>query len=104
MRDSQVLKRDDAYMSVSAAVDEVRRSIHKISRSQAWDIEGAAPFPMELLPMLQDANRILSRVQANVRAHAEAHVWPAKAMHVQRERIGDAFTTTAATAEAATHG
>ncbi|GAB1344990.1 hypothetical protein MASR1M101_41170 [Gemmatimonas sp.] len=104
MRDSQQLKRDDAYMSVSAAVDEVRRSIHKISRSQAWDIEGAAPFPLELVPMLQEANRLLSRVQAKVRAHAEAHVWPARAMHVQRERMRDAFTTTAATAKPSAHG
>ena len=104
MRDSDTLRRDDATMSVSNAVTEVRKAIEKVARSQAWDIEGAVPFPVEVLPLLQDASRLLSRVHANVRAHAQAHVWPARAMLIQRERITDAFTTTTTTAEASAHG
>jgi hypothetical protein len=100
MRDSVLLRRDDASCNTTTAVQQTRIAIEKVARSQTWDIEGAAPFPMDVLPLLQEATKLLARAQARIRAHAQEHVWPACQMHHQRERMTESFRAT----EDASHG
>jgi hypothetical protein len=68
------LRRDDATTNALSAVNQIRLAMEKVARSQAWDV--APPFPLDLLPLLQEASRLMSRVHAKARRHAEAHVWP----------------------------
>lgn len=86
MRDSEMLRRDDAHTNTIVAVSQTRIAIEKIARSQTWEISGAVPFPSDILPLLQEASKLLARAHARVRAHAVEHVWPAKVDAVQRER------------------
>lgn len=92
MRDSNTLRRDDATCNATTAVNQVRIAIEKVARSQTWEITGATPFPTDVLPLLQEASKLLARAHAKIRTHAQSHVWPARNEAVRRER------------EAVTHG
>ena len=104
MRDSVLLRRDDASCNTTTAVQQTRIAIEKVARSQTWDIEGASPFPMDVLPLLRDASKLLGKAHAKIRAHAQEHVWPAHRVHHQRERMTETFNTTTPAIEVSKRG
>lgn len=91
MTAEELLRRDDPTGSIVSAYTNTRIAIEKVARSQTWEIEGAQPFPTEVLPLLQEANKLLARANTITREHAKAFVWPVHQRLVKERTLAETF-------------